>query len=200
MVSSREKSKADDAPFKILGFSLPEGTVVGMQAWSFHRDPSVFPNPEYFDPERWFPSPRDTGTGSYAAEDERLNRCVNGFARPLCCDGSQRCSTHRPLHDRMMQHMLPFGAGTRICPGRHQAQIVFRITIAAIVLNFDLAADPAETNEQTMAPRDRFVSTVYSSLLSPCCRGVGNQWCDIAECRLASLEFRSCARLRGSAS
>ena len=59
----------------------------------------------------------------------------------------------------MGQYLIPFGAGTRACPGRYQAQLVFRATLAALVLNFDLVADARETNEETMAPRDAFVST-----------------------------------------
>ncbi|KAI0363884.1 cytochrome P450 [Pilatotrama ljubarskyi] len=57
---------------------------------------------------------------------------------------------------RMQQHMMPFGAGTRACPGRYQAQIIFRTLIAAVVSNFDVVLDPSETNEETMAPRDAF--------------------------------------------
>ncbi|KAM5544681.1 hypothetical protein V8D89_001579 [Ganoderma adspersum] len=58
---------------------------------------------------------------------------------------------------KMSQHLMPFGAGTRACPGRYHAQIVFRATLAALVLNFDLSADPRETSETTMAPRDAFM-------------------------------------------
>ena len=50
----------------------------------------------------------------------------------------------------MERNMLPFGAGTRGCPGRYQAQIVMRIVTTALVLNFDIAADPKETNEETV--------------------------------------------------
>ncbi|GAD93462.1 hypothetical protein PVAR5_2072 [Paecilomyces variotii No. 5] len=32
---------------------LPEGTIVGSQAYLIHRQPDVFPNPEAFQPERW---------------------------------------------------------------------------------------------------------------------------------------------------
>ncbi|KAJ7258034.1 cytochrome P450 [Mycena rebaudengoi] len=32
---------------------LPPGTIVGTQAWSMHKNPTVFPNPQPFSPERW---------------------------------------------------------------------------------------------------------------------------------------------------
>ncbi|RYP41265.1 hypothetical protein DL767_001119 [Monosporascus sp. MG133] len=37
----------------IGGYSLPGGTVVVSQAWSLHRNPDVFPEPDDFKPERW---------------------------------------------------------------------------------------------------------------------------------------------------
>ncbi|KAJ7264599.1 cytochrome P450 [Mycena rebaudengoi] len=40
--------------FELMEYSLPPGTVVGTQAWSMHKDPAVFPNPECFSPQRWF--------------------------------------------------------------------------------------------------------------------------------------------------
>jgi len=42
--------------FDLMGYSVPEGTVVGTQAWSMHRDANVFPSPDTFLPERWIVS------------------------------------------------------------------------------------------------------------------------------------------------
>jgi cytochrome P450 len=36
-----------------MGHYLPPGTIVGTQAWSMHKNPAVFPEPERFSPERW---------------------------------------------------------------------------------------------------------------------------------------------------
>jgi len=36
-----------------MGYTLPAGTVVSTQAWSMHRDSTVFPSPDTFLPERW---------------------------------------------------------------------------------------------------------------------------------------------------
>jgi cytochrome P450 len=36
-----------------MGYMLPANTIVATQAWSMHRDASVFPSPETFIPDRW---------------------------------------------------------------------------------------------------------------------------------------------------
>jgi cytochrome P450 len=58
---------------------------------------------------------------------------------------------------RMAQHLVPFGAGSRVCGGQNLAQLMLKITLATIARNFDIEA-PAETNEKTMEMRDSFVS------------------------------------------
>jgi cytochrome P450 len=40
----------------ICGRHIPEGTIVGINAWVLHHDPKVFPEPEAFIPERWLDS------------------------------------------------------------------------------------------------------------------------------------------------
>ena len=40
----------------MMGYALPPGTIVATQAWSMHRDPSIFPSPDTFLPERWLKS------------------------------------------------------------------------------------------------------------------------------------------------
>jgi cytochrome P450 len=93
-----------------------------------HRNPSVFPSPNTFMPERW------------------LETEVPGSAERL---------------SRMMQYMMPFGYGTRVCGGQNVAQMMMKIVIAAVVRNFDVAA-PVETNEQSMEIKDSFVSGAVS--------------------------------------
>ncbi|KAJ6075992.1 cytochrome P450 [Penicillium canescens] len=38
---------------KLCGHHVPEGTIVGINAWVTQHDRDVFPNPEKFEPERW---------------------------------------------------------------------------------------------------------------------------------------------------
>lgn len=56
--------------------------------------------------------------------------------------------------------MMPFGLGTRVCAGRNLAQMGLRIVVAALVRNFDVAADVKETNEESMRMREAFVSAI----------------------------------------
>ncbi|KJZ71230.1 hypothetical protein HIM_09373 [Hirsutella minnesotensis 3608] len=38
---------------ELNGYRLDEGTVVGTQAYTMHRDPAIFPDPEVYNPSRW---------------------------------------------------------------------------------------------------------------------------------------------------
>ncbi|TBU45170.1 cytochrome P450 [Dichomitus squalens] len=59
--------------------------------------------------------------------------------------------------NRMSQHLMPFGVGSRVCGGQNLAQIVLRVAVAAIACNFDISANSSETNEHTMQIKDAFV-------------------------------------------
>lgn len=39
--------------YGLMGYALPANTIVATQAWSMHRNASVFPSPETFLPDRW---------------------------------------------------------------------------------------------------------------------------------------------------
>ncbi|KAK7998438.1 FAD/NAD(P)-binding domain-containing protein [Apiospora arundinis] len=41
---------------EFMGHYIPSGYVVGVGAYSMHHNPSVFPDPERFDPSRWYVS------------------------------------------------------------------------------------------------------------------------------------------------
>ncbi|TEB32169.1 cytochrome P450 11B1 [Coprinellus micaceus] len=45
-----------DEDFDLMGYPIPAGTIVSTQAWSMHRNASVFANPDAFLPERWLDS------------------------------------------------------------------------------------------------------------------------------------------------
>jgi cytochrome P450 len=53
------------APRQVCGYLLPAGSVVIFSPWLAHRDPSWWPDPEAFQPERWL-SPAADGRPRYA--------------------------------------------------------------------------------------------------------------------------------------
>ena len=57
--TSTSKNGGSDEVYDMMGYALPPGTIVATQAWSMHREPSVFPSPETFLPERWLESSSD---------------------------------------------------------------------------------------------------------------------------------------------
>ncbi|KAJ7766378.1 cytochrome P450 [Mycena maculata] len=126
-------SKIGGDDFVLLGYALPPGTIVSTQAWSMHRDPAVFPSSETFLPERWLPSYASSQDGS----DEEKEREEARLAR-------------------MAAHMIPFGAGSRICGGMNLAHLIMRVVLVAVLRNFDVEAAPG-TDEKSMDIRDSFV-------------------------------------------
>ncbi|KAI1857650.1 hypothetical protein JX265_011065 [Neoarthrinium moseri] len=45
----------ESASLTINGYHLPAGTRVGAEAYAFHHNPTVYPEPFAFQPERWLP-------------------------------------------------------------------------------------------------------------------------------------------------
>ncbi|RJE27307.1 Cytochrome P450 [Aspergillus sclerotialis] len=66
---------AVDDGIVVDGHQIPKGTIVGVQNYSIHRDPGVFPDPESFLPERWL-----------ADDTSRQRAAFNGFGT-----GSRAC-------------------------------------------------------------------------------------------------------------
>ncbi|OJJ98955.1 hypothetical protein ASPACDRAFT_44584 [Aspergillus aculeatus ATCC 16872] len=53
------------------GYELPPGTVLGASSWFIHRDPTLFPDGDTFDPERWLQGDKS----------ERLKRYMVAFSK-----------------------------------------------------------------------------------------------------------------------
>lgn len=49
--------------------NIPPGTVVSAYAWSLHRNPEVFPDPDGWHPERWLET--DSGAAAYQGNDKK---------------------------------------------------------------------------------------------------------------------------------
>jgi len=121
---------------------------VAGQAWSIHREDSVFREPEHFNPERWI-------EGAISTPSEPHSTGTQGDIN----DEAQKRSAETPTTSRMEAHMFPFAHGPRMCLGNNLVLIVLRIVQATITRNFHIFSPP-ETNEQTMGIQD-------ANLLSP---------------------------------
>ncbi|KAJ7291563.1 cytochrome P450 [Mycena rebaudengoi] len=130
---SISKNGAGPEGFDLMGYALPPGTIVSTQAWSMHRDASVFPSPETFLPERWLPS--------YAAAASSKEEDVEREEARLA---------------RMNSHMMPFGTGSRICGGQNLAHLSMRMGLVSILRNFNVEAAEG-TDEKSMDMRDSFI-------------------------------------------
>lgn len=90
---------------------LPQGTVVGMNAWVVNNDKAVFgPDAESFAPERWL---RAEGEAEEAWE-ERVKR--------------------------MRDVMLSFGAGRRVCLGKELSLFEIYKVVPTLLGRFDVSA------------------------------------------------------------
>ncbi|KLJ05946.1 hypothetical protein EMPG_10624 [Blastomyces silverae] len=58
------------------GHTVPAGAIVSMSAWMMHRNETIFPDPDKFDPSRWL----------NPAASQRLNRYLVAFGK-----GSRQC-------------------------------------------------------------------------------------------------------------
>jgi cytochrome P450 len=65
-----------DAGIELNGYHVPKGTIVGMSSWMMHRDPTVWPEPDKYSPERWLDP----------AEAKRLDKYLVNFSK-----GARQC-------------------------------------------------------------------------------------------------------------
>ncbi|CAK4021811.1 related to cytochrome P450 monooxygenase [Lecanosticta acicola] len=65
-----------DAEQGILYPNLPSNVRVQSQAWTLHRNPKIFPDPEKWDPSRWLPTPSKDMTRWFWAFGSGGRMCV----------------------------------------------------------------------------------------------------------------------------
>ncbi|MCJ1310821.1 hypothetical protein MMC25_004488 [Agyrium rufum] len=87
---------------------LPAGVRVSAQAYSLHRNPTVFPQPESWIPERWLPS--------------------SPFVRSA--------EEFEPMKAEMLRWFWAFSSGGRMCVGSNLAMAMMKAVTAAVAGNF----------------------------------------------------------------
>ncbi|KAK8195288.1 cytochrome P450 [Phyllosticta capitalensis] len=94
--------------------NLPAGVRVASQAWSLHRNPDVFPEPDQWRPERWLDANGDLLTADSTDAE----------------GGGERFR-------EMMRWFWAFGSGGRMCIGSHLAVYQMKYIVAAIYSNYE---------------------------------------------------------------
>lgn len=102
-------------------YMIPPGTPVSMTSIFMHENPSVFPEPKAFKPERWL-----------NAADR-----ANHDTATATADGAGH---------RLEKYLVNFGKGTRSCLGRYLAEAEIYLTLAALFGRFDM--DVYETTRE----------------------------------------------------
>jgi cytochrome P450 len=99
-------------PTILCGYSIPPGVRVQAQAWSLHRNPEIFPDPEAFEPRRWLP--------------------------PDISLPGMKLSTTTPGHAKeMMRWFWAFSSGGRMCVGSNLAMLDMKAIVAGVWSRFE---------------------------------------------------------------
>lgn len=66
------------------GFFLPAGTNIHPNQWAIHREPSLYPDPEVFNPDRWLDPSFPTFKEPLTVHPNIQNYSCFGFGRRIC--------------------------------------------------------------------------------------------------------------------
>ncbi|CAL4069810.1 unnamed protein product [Meganyctiphanes norvegica] len=120
----------------IDGFHVPKGTWVNCVTRISSKDPSAFPLPEDFIPERWITNPRQTNN-KQSNNSEQLNS-----SRSLTDDSQDKSLNATDISSISSASdpysLLPFSHGPRMCPGRRFADQEIYLGIIALIRAFHL--------------------------------------------------------------
>ncbi|KAH8701262.1 cytochrome P450 [Phaeosphaeriaceae sp. PMI808] len=106
-------------PFVVDGYVIPPGSQVALSNYTLQHDPSYFPEPYEFRPERWL-APED-GTPETADQQDARTAMRRAFA--------------------------PFSVGDRSCAGKPMAYLEISLTIARAVWYFDFQKASGEAGK-----------------------------------------------------
>lgn len=142
-------TRALDRDTVLGGYLVPGGTMVILSVYSTGRDPSYFPNPDAFAPQRWVrDAAADSSTGGPPSRQAISSSSPASSASCPFAAAAKRGSNNASgkLHSYAF---IPFGIGARSCIGRRIAETQLHLMLAKLVQNFDIHAQ----NEVDMVMR-----------------------------------------------
>ena len=104
---------------ELNGYRIPRNTITLINLYSVHRDPTIWPSPDRFDPESNFLGDKPDSTAVVETVAE----------------GSEE---QRPLV--RTEYLIPFGLGKRQCPGEALARQELFLFFVAILQKFTVSA------------------------------------------------------------
>lgn len=119
----------------ISGYTIPKGWKVLVWFRSVHLDPEIYPNPKEFNPSRWDVSCRFVYLNN-------LNMLVNAYACHISIiiwsnDDVVVVSVNQAQnYTAKAGTFLPFGGGSRLCPGNDLAKLEITIFLHYFLLNY----------------------------------------------------------------
>lgn len=127
------------------GYEVPRGTSVIFPILKFLRDPSVFPRPDEFLPERWLRDPADKSSGSSSADDEAARPAATRATNQSGQRQQQQTTTTTTEWPNVNRYAsLVFGFGQRACVGRRVAELEMFLCLAHLLRRFRVALPERE--------------------------------------------------------
>ena len=130
-------------------YNFPEGTAVSMHQRTIHYDPSIFPEPEVFRPERWLKKKEKKDSHRSSTNEQREHE-VN--------DPSPRDKPTEPnkweKDSTLEKYLVPFSKGPRACAGTNLAIAELWLVGGNLGWLFN-ASEPEEEAEKKERQKER---------------------------------------------